>query len=130
MVFTIKITGIRTATVGDKSDVVKQVEWTMIGEAEGQKFELPQVTELADPNGQPFIPLAELTEANVVQWIENTDTRLQSIKDHIPYVLNKEIAKATLVSTNMPWAPVPTSTTSNDDLLARIMEAAAKNSLD
>jgi hypothetical protein len=107
MVFTIKITGIRTATVGDKSDVVKQVEWTMIGEAEGQKFELSQVTELADPNGQPFIPLAELTEANVVQWVEATEPNLQAIKDHIQYVLNKEIAKATLVNTSMPWAPTP-----------------------
>lgn len=107
MKFTVKITGIRTATVGDKSNVVKQVEWTMIGEDQGQKFELPQVTELEDPNGQPFIPLAELTEANVVQWVESADARLQAIKDHIQYVLDKEIAKAALVTTNMPWAPTP-----------------------
>jgi len=107
MTFTIKITGIRTATVGNKSDVVKQVEWTMVGEDQGQKFELPQVTELSDPDGQPFIPLAELTEANVVHWIESTDARLQAIKDHIQYVLDKEIAKAALATASMPWAPAP-----------------------
>lgn len=104
--FTIKINAIRTATVGDKPDVVKQVEWTMQGTQEGQTFELPQTTTLADPNGQPFIPLAQLTEAEVTAWIEATDTRIEAIKAHIQYVLDQEVAKAALAATPMPWAPV------------------------
>lgn len=106
MTFTIKITGIRTTTVGDKSDVVKQVEWTMIGTEANQTFELPQVTELPDPDGQPFIPLAQLTEAEVVAWVEANDARIDSIKAHIQFVLDREVAKAALTSTTMPWAPV------------------------
>ena len=104
--FTIKPTGIRTATVGDRSNVVKQVAWTMKGEEAGQSFELPQTTDLADPNGQLFIELTALTEADVVAWIEATETRLPSIKDHIQYVLDKEVAKNALADTAMPWAPV------------------------
>jgi hypothetical protein len=105
--FTIKVNGIRTATVGNRTNVVKQVDWTMIGEEASQKFELPQTTTLADPDGQPFIELANLTEANVVTWIEATDTRIPGIKAHIQFVLDREVAKSALASTSMPWAPVP-----------------------
>ena len=104
--FTIKVNGIRTATVGQHTGVVKQVEWTLIGEEASQKFELPQTTELADPAAEGFVPLANLTEAAVAAWIEATETRLPGIKAHIQFVLDKEVAKATLNSTAMPWAPV------------------------
>lgn len=104
--FTIKINAIRTATVGEHTGVVKQVEWTMVGEEAGQKFELPQSTALADPNGQPFIELASLTEAEVAAWVEATETNLNGIKAHIQYVLDKEVAKTGLAATPMPWAPV------------------------
>ena len=106
--FTIKPTGIRTAAVGGREGVVKQVAWTLKGEEAGQTFELPQTTDLADPaDGQAFIELASLSEADVVAWIEATDTRLPGIKAHIQYVLDKEVAKAALADTAMPWAPAP-----------------------
>jgi hypothetical protein len=109
--FTIKVNGIRTATVGNRTNVVKQVDWTLIGEESGQKFELPQTTALQDPNGQEFIELANLTEANVISWIEATDTRIPGIKAHIQYVLDREVAKSALAATSMPWAPVPETPT-------------------
>jgi len=106
-VFTIKIRAIRTTTVGLHTNVVKQVEWTMIGEQSSQRFELPQTTTLADPDGQPFIELANLTEANVIAWIEATDAeRIVGIKAHIQYVLDKLVVESTLTATAMPWAPV------------------------
>ena len=104
--FTIKPTGIRTATVGGLENTVKQVAWTMKGEEAGQSFELPQTTALGDPDAQNFVPLASLTEADVVAWIEATDTRIDSVKAHIQYVLDREVAKAALADTAMPWAPV------------------------
>jgi hypothetical protein len=108
--FEIKVTAIRTATVGSNTGVVKQVDWTMKGTEGAQSFELPQTTDLPDPDGQPFIPLEQLTEAKVVEWIEATDLRLESIKAHIQYVLDKELAKAQLTVTNMPWNPNPPPT--------------------
>lgn len=103
--FTIKVTGLRTTTVGDKTGVVKQVDWTLIGEESGQRFELPQSTQLPDPDGQPFIPLNALTEAEVVAWIEANETRMPGIKAHIQLVLDREVAKSALTTTAMPWAP-------------------------
>jgi hypothetical protein len=110
-VFTIKIRAIRTATVGSHSNVVKQVEWTMTGEQSGQRFELPQNTTLADPDSQTFIELANLTEANVIAWIEAKDAeRVTGIKAHIQFVLDKLVAESVLTVTAMPWAPVEATT--------------------
>lgn len=105
--FTIKVNGIRTATVNGLENTVKQVDWTLVGEESGQKFELPQTTSLADPAAEGFVPLANLTEAAVAAWIEATETRMPGIKAHIQLVLDKEVAKAALADTPMPWAPVP-----------------------
>lgn len=111
--FIIKVNAIRTTSVGDLTDVVKQVEWTMVGTEAGKTFELPQTTTLQDPDGQPFIPLANLTETQIASWIEATDTRLPGIKAHIQLVLDREIAKDQLQSKPLPWAPVvePTQAT-------------------
>ena len=102
--FTIKVTGLRTATVGNLQDVVKQVEWTMIGTEGTQTFELPQVTTVPDPDTPQFVPLQNLTEAQVVSWIEAHETRLPGIRAHIQLVLDREVSKAALATAQMPWA--------------------------
>lgn len=104
--FTIKINGLRTATVNGLENTVKQVDWTLIGEESGQKFELPQTTSLGDPAAEGFVPLANLTETAVAAWVEATETRLPGIKAHIQFVLDKEVAKSALTNAPMPWAPV------------------------
>ena len=104
--FTIKVNGIRTATVNGLENTVKQVDWTLIGEEAGQTFALPQTSTLADPSSEGFVPLANLTEAAVIAWIEATETHLSGVKSHIQTVLDKEVVKSALASTSMPWAPV------------------------
>lgn len=104
--FTIKVNGIRTTTVDGMQNVVKQVDWTMIGEESGQRFELPQTTILVDPVIDSFVPLTQVTEQTVISWIEANETRIPAIKAHIQIVLDKQVAESTLVSAPMPWAPV------------------------
>ena len=102
--FTVKITGLRTQTVGDLANVVKQVEWTITGTDEGQTFELPQTTTVPDPEQESFVQLENLTETQVVEWIETHDTRLLGVKAHIQQVLDREVAQAGLIAATMPWA--------------------------
>lgn len=110
--FEILITGIRTATVGSLTNVVKQVEWTMRGTEQNQVFELPQKTELGDPDADNFVALESIMDpAVIVSWIEAADPRIPAIKAHIQFVLNKQVAEAALASTPLPWAPVPTEPT-------------------
>lgn len=106
--FEIVVTGIRTTTVGNLTDVVKQVEWTMKGTKDGQAFDLPQKTELGDPDPGSFIPLSSITDPQVmVGWVEQNEPRLNAIKAHIQLVLDKMVAEANLAQTPLPWAPPP-----------------------
>jgi len=104
--FTIKITGLRTATINGIENVVRQVDWVLSGNEAGQTFELPQTTTVPDPQAEGFIPLANLTEAEVASWIETHEPRMAGIKAHIQLVLDREVARAALTSAPMPWAPV------------------------
>lgn len=106
--FEIKINAIRTGAIGSLTNVVKRVEFVVKGTEEGQSFELPQTVDLADPQSEAFVPLVQVTEANVVAWVESNFTNMDGVKAHIQYVLDKEVAKAALADTPMPWAPAPT----------------------
>ena len=97
------ITGIRTLTVGDLTDVVRHIDWTLRGEEAGQHFDLPQQTALANPGSDGFIPLSSLTEEQVILWIQENETRLSAIKEHIQYVLDKQVTQAQSTSTALPW---------------------------
>jgi hypothetical protein len=104
--FEITVIGIRTVTVGELTNVVKHVEWTLKGAENGQSFELPQKTMMGEPDAQDFIPLASLTPETVTAWIEAADAeRMPGIKAHIQYVIDKMVAEASMVPTPMPWAP-------------------------
>ena len=104
--FTIVINGIKTATVNGIADAVKQIEWTLKGELEGQTFELPQTTIVPNPTEAGFIPLASLTPEIVIAWIEEHAEDMGAAKAHIQYVLDRQVIAASLVTTPMPWAPV------------------------
>jgi len=105
--FETKINAIRTGTVGELTNVVKRVEFTVKGTEQGQNFELPQNVDLADPQSEAFVPLAQVTEANVVQWVNENFTNMSAVQEHIQYVLNQEVAKVALAEAPLPWAPAP-----------------------
>lgn len=105
--FTVAVFGIRTRAVGNLTDVIKRVDFTIKGTEQGQSFELPQSVEIADPNPEQFIQLANVTEANVIAWVEENFTNMDGVKAHIQYVLDKQIAEAAFASQPLPWAPAP-----------------------
>lgn len=108
--FTITVTGIRTANVGELTSVVKHVEWTIQGTQDGQTFELPQKTVMGEPDAEDFIPLASLTPEVVVAWIEAAHEHLPAVKDHIQSVLTKMVFEAALEPASLPWAAPEGST--------------------
>ena len=101
--FAMKVYALHTTTVDGMDGVIKRVDWTMIGSEEGQTFELPQTTDLNNPQPDLFIPLHQVEKENVVQWLEANDTRIPSIKLHIQMVLDKEVARAALTPARLPW---------------------------
>ena len=104
--YTIKVTGIKTKTIGDLADVVCSVTWVLEGTENEQSFELPQETVLDTPIAESFEALGSLTEDVIAGWIVATETRMPSIKAHIQYVLDDMVSKATFTTSPLPWAPL------------------------
>lgn len=101
--FSIGIHAIRTGTVGNLTNVVKKVEFSVKGEEQGQTFELPFNADLADPQAESFVPLAQVTQADVVAWVEANYANLDAVKAHIQSVLDREIAKSSFAPAPLPW---------------------------
>jgi hypothetical protein len=104
--FKITINSIRTTEV-DGNKVVKQVSFDVQGSQEGQQFSLPQTVELSDPDSAAFKPLSEVTESDVIAWVEVNFLQMDSVKAHIQHVLYKQITEASLKVTHLPWLPEP-----------------------
>jgi len=105
--FKIKINAIRTGNVGDLPQVIRKVEFTVQGTENSQTFELPQTVDLSEPEASSFKPLSEVTESDVVNWVEANFANMEAVKLHIQTVLDREVAKAALEESPLPWAPVP-----------------------
>lgn len=105
IVYTIKVNSVRVANEGGLTDIVKEVDVTITGADSGCEFALPVTIKLTAPEAAAFTPFAEVTEAQVVGWVEAQDERLQPIKDHIALVLPPMVAKKELADKPLPWAP-------------------------
>jgi hypothetical protein len=106
IVYSIKIDGVKTATVGSLTNVVKQVNYTVTGVDGTQSFSLPTKVVLADPEPQNFVSFQNLTESQVVAWVENLP-ETTSVKAHIQLVVNRMVQEASYQESNIPWAPIP-----------------------
>ena len=108
--FTIRIDKVLTTSNDLLQDMVKQVSWTMLGNQDGCYFELPQMTVLPDSEVDDFIPLGDITESDVINWVQEHTLGIDGIKSHIQLVLDKESAKKLLVEKPLPWAPLAPAT--------------------
>ena len=110
--FKITINSIRTAEIDGMTDVVKQVSFDVQGSQQDQNFNLPQNVVLSDPDSEVFKPFSELVEDDVIAWIESNFSEMDCVKSHIQYVLDKQVAEASLQAKALPWQPEPASITS------------------
>jgi hypothetical protein len=104
--YTYKVNGARVVAENGLTDVIKEIEITVTGTDGAAKFDLPVTIQLADADPTSFVSFADLTEAQIVSWVEAYPS-LDSTKAHIAYVVEKEKAKLALESKPLPWAPVP-----------------------
>lgn len=105
IVYTTKVNSVRVANEDGLTDVVKEVDVTITGADSGCEFALPVTIKLTAPEAAAFTPFADVTEAQVVGWVEAQEERVQPIKDHIALVLPPMIEKATLADKPLPWVP-------------------------
>ena len=105
------ITSLKKTTDGSISNVVVQTNWTCTGtDADGDSGTFNGATPfpLSDVDPDNFIPYEELTEADVLSWIQAVV--VGSYKEHIDAQILKQIAliKDPVVevpSNELPWSP-------------------------
>lgn len=107
--YTWKITALKTTDVGDKVNAVVQTYWKKIGTDENGNEGVfdgatPFTVDPSDESG-PFIPFEELTEEDVIAWIQTVV--VGSYEQHVNEQIQRQIdAKINpVVDAPLPWAP-------------------------
>ena len=110
--YTWAVTSLKTRTEGVNENAVVQTYWKKTGTDEagntGEFSGATPFTTTTMPEGSTFTPLADLTEAIVLGWIQAVVQG--TYEDHVNGMIAKQIAeKATpIADTPMPWAPIST----------------------
>lgn len=104
--YSTRITGLRVRNEGDLSNVVRVVDFIVSGVDGDIRYEISSNTELRDPvDPDTFIPMEDLTEAQVVEWLEADPNILTGIKANIAYFIGQKQAEAQLENKPLPWQP-------------------------
>lgn len=109
--YTWAVTSLKTRTEGSNENAVVQTYWTKTGTDEagntGTFSGATPFTTTTMPEGSTFVPLADLTEATVLGWIQ--DVVVGGYENHVNGVIANQIAEKTtpITDTPMPWAPAP-----------------------
>ena len=100
MTYTWAVTSIKK----DPNDSVVQTYWTKTGTDDDDNtgtFSGATPFE-ADPSAEGYIPFADLTEADVLGWIQSIV--VGSYEEHVNAQIQKQIDANLIAETAMPWA--------------------------
>jgi hypothetical protein len=111
-----KVTGLKTTTVANTSDVVVQTYWKKIGTEGDLDGEFSGATPFSSnnmPANTSFIPFSDLTEDDVLTWIKAVV--VGQYEEHVNEQIQKQIddKKNPVVDATLPWAPAPNTAISN-----------------
>ena len=101
--FEIKITAIATSTVNTMTGVIKRVDFVVRGTKQNHIYEIPESTDLSDPVPEAFKTLSSVKESDVIAWVNTNYSNLNSVKNHVEFMLNSQISKGQLDPTPLPW---------------------------
>jgi hypothetical protein len=91
-------------TLGNLNNVITEVVYTYVGTNEdGIISPYPGRTKLLSPNPESFKPTVELTEEDVIEWLEahaDLEIMKRSIQQHI-----EQQSGTILRGSTLPWAP-------------------------
>lgn len=100
----------KVATLANLSDVVVHLVWSKKGvDEDGNEGRFLGAMELPAPNAESFVPFADLTEADVLAWVQPTVTG--GYAEHVDRQIAQQIAEKRQELTEVtvfPWSPAPT----------------------
>lgn len=100
MTYSWKVTSIKK----DPNDSVVQTYWEKKGvDEDGNEGMFAGATPFtADPNAEGYIPFANLTEADVLNWIQAVV--VGDYEEHVNSQIQRQIDEKTITEADMPWA--------------------------
>jgi hypothetical protein len=105
--FIISIQEVKTTVVDTMQDVIKYVSWSIEYVKNGFKDSAgTYTTELFTPVVDNFTAFNNLTQEQLVSWIESTDERLPGIKNYLKHRVDLQLEQSLLESKPLPWVPV------------------------
>lgn len=107
-IYTTAIDSCRVTTQGDLTNVVKEVNCTITGTDDvvtSCTFSLPIQVKFGAADPQSFTPFEDITEAEMVAWVNAQTDQIAPVQAHIEYVLQQQLAIAALTPKPLPWAP-------------------------
>ena len=93
--------------IDGESNVVFNVGWSLVGEENGYISTYSLSTSVPYVAGQPFVPFADLTQADVESWIDQytSPEQMQQYENCVNLSLQEQQNQD---SPPLPWVPAPT----------------------
>lgn len=90
--------------IDGEANVVFGIMWNLFGTENGFTASCPATTNVPYTAGQPFTPYADLTQAQVLAWIDQYTplANMQSYQNMIAFSLQQQQQQETPA---LPWAP-------------------------
>ena len=88
-----------------QTDVVFTVHWTLTGEEAGFTGYVYGSVGVSLTPGAPFTPYADLTEAQVIGWVQDAlgEEQVAAYEANVAQQINEQVAP-TVVTPPLPWA--------------------------
>jgi hypothetical protein len=101
------ITGVRTRTIGELTDVLVEASFRLAGVDDNIEEETTQTVALLPP-GENFIPYPEVTESDVVGWVQaaldaKSATRVELLQAELQDRIERRRSPAPAAKP-LPWA--------------------------
>ena len=92
--------------IDGEADVVFNINWSLVGEENGVTVSCPAMTSVPYTAGSQFIPFDQLTEADVINWIDTYTTlaAMQQYQNTVSFVIQQQSQQ---VTPPLPWNPAP-----------------------
>jgi hypothetical protein len=78
---------------GIPPNTVNEVHWTLTGFDGDHSAEVSTFTQIEYNQDATFVPMQQLTEDQVISWVENTmgEARVNEFKDHVAKLIQEKI---------------------------------------
>ena len=96
--------------IDGETNVVFSIMWNLVGEENGFATSCPATTYVPYAAGQPFTPYADLTQEQVLAWIDEYTplAQMQQYQNTISFSLQQQQQQET---PPLPWVAPPTPPT-------------------